>query len=61
MRVAQMWETKDALYHYSDKERAENHTSEQVQLKHVVLDSDFFIGTWQKKMRLAYMGYLIVN
>lgn len=44
-----MWETKEALYHYSDKDRAEYHSGEKVELKHVVLDSDFFIGTWQRK------------
>lgn len=56
MRIVPMWETEDALYHYNDKERAEHHTGESVALKHVVVDKDFFISTWQLKSEEEIRG-----
>ncbi|WP_144460402.1 hypothetical protein [Siminovitchia fortis] len=49
MRIAPMWETENALYHFREKDRAEYHTGEKPNLKYAVLDRDFFISTWQRK------------
>lgn len=49
MKVVPMWETKNALYNYNEKERAEYHTGEEPELRYAVLDNDFFVSIWQMK------------
>lgn len=49
-----MWETVNSTgdivyYHYSDKQKA----GEKATLKWVLMDSDYFIGTWQFKEHFA--------
>lgn len=56
-RIVPLWEVSTAFYHYSDKERAEYHTGEKAKLKWVILDSDFFITTWQLKNQFDYVAF----
>lgn len=58
LRVAPMWEVDKALFHYGDKERAQNvFGKENVKLKWAVMDEDYFIGTSQFKKNFAYGVY----
>lgn len=43
MRYAPMWEVDNVYFHHSDKDRA----GQSAVLKWVIMDSDYFIGTWQ--------------
>lgn len=56
--VKPMWLIKNALYHYSDKVRAESIADEkdEVRLVYVGVDNDDFIGTWQ--LAEKYKGWI---
>ena len=47
--VVPMWLIHDALYHYSDKQRADSQADgkDEAYLVYVGVDADYFIGTWQ--------------
>ena len=47
--IAPMWETTNALYHYSDRDRASHLEGEEPVEVWVGVPNDFFIGTWQLK------------
>lgn len=55
-RIAPMWGTTNALYHYNDRERAEYLEGEEPRLVWVCIPNDFFISTWQ--FRDEFEGFI---
>lgn len=53
LRYAPMWKFGTVFYHLNDRERIPG----LPELKYVVMDKDYFIGTWQHEEHFAIASY----